>query len=196
MLRRRFTIPFLILGLTLVSGMVARAGAPDAATAAPSADAARIARGQYLVNFGSCHDCHTPHKLGPQGPEPDMTRALSGHPSDFAVPPAPALPAPWMFMGAGTFTAWAGPWGVSFTANLTPDKDTGLGEWTEDMFIAALRTGRHQGKGRPILPPMPYPWISKLTDEDLKAVFAYLRSIPPVSNRVPAPIDPPEADGQ
>ena len=89
-------------------------------------------------------------------------------------------------------TAFAGPWGVSFTANLTPDKETGLGEWTEEMFIATMRTGRHQGKGRPLLPPMPYFNLAALTDEDIKSVFAYLQSIPPVHNKVPAPIDPPE----
>ena len=57
---------------------------------------------------------------------------------------------------SATNTAWAGPWGVSFTANLTPDKETGLGDWTEEQFIATMRTGKHQGKGRPVLPPMPY----------------------------------------
>jgi hypothetical protein len=62
------------------------------------------------------------------------------------------------------------------------------------MFIATMRTGRHQGKGRPILPPMPYPSVGGLNDEDIRAVFAYLQSLAPVSNRVPAPIDPPEGD--
>lgn len=193
----RLTIPVLILALTLVSTMVIRAGAPDAPLAAAQASADRIARGQYLVRFGSCHDCHTPHKPGPNGVEPDMTRALSGHPATLVMPPPPKLaPGPWVWMGAGTNTAFAGPWGVSFTANLTPDEETGLGKWTEDMFITALRTGRHEGKGRPILPPMPYPYVSSLTDEDLKAVFAYLRSIPPVRNKVPSPIDPPEEPGR
>ena len=197
MLRRRFTVPFLAFSLTLVAGMVARAGAPDpAATATPAVDASRIARGEYLVNFGSCHDCHTPWKLGPNGPEPDMSRALTGHPSDLVMPPPPAPQGPWITTAAASMTAWSGPWGVSFTANLTPDRETGLGEWTEEMFIATMRTGRHQGKGRPILPPMPYFSLAKLTDDDLAAVFAYLQSLKPVSNRVPAPIDPPEADGQ
>lgn len=86
--------------------------------------------------------------------------------------------------------AWAGPWGVSFTANLTPDQNTGLGVWTEDVFIAALRSGKHMGTGRPILPPMPWMWISKMTDDDLKAVFAYLRTIKPITNHVPDPIPP------
>lgn len=123
-----------------------------------------------------------------------MSRALTGHPQDVTMPPPPALPAgPWAWMGAGTNTAFAGPWGVSFTANLTPDPETGLGKWTEEMFIQAIRTGRHEGKGRPILPPMPAKVYANLTDEDLKSVFAYLQSLPPVRNRVPQPIDPPEA---
>jgi cytochrome c553 len=193
MLRHRLTILFLILALTFVSGIAARARTPEPAGAAPTADAARIARGEYLVRFGSCHDCHTPHKPGPKGIEPDMARALSGHPETLIMPPPPPLGnGPWAWAGAGTNTAFTGPWGVSFTANLTPDKETGLGMWTEEMFIAALRTGRHEGKGRPILPPMPYPYVSSLTDDDLKAVFAYLQSLRPVRNRVPAPIDPPE----
>jgi hypothetical protein len=107
----------------------------------------------------------------------------------------PKLPdGPWNWIGAATNTAFAGPGGVSFTANLTPDPETGLGKWTEQMFIAALRTGRHEGKGRPILPPMPYPWIQQLTDGDLGSVFAYLQSVPPIRNRVPAPIDPTEQE--
>ena len=81
---------------------------------------------------------------------------------------------------------------MSFTANLTPDKETGLGDWTEEMFIATMKTGRHQGKGRPLLPPMPYFNLKALTDEDIKSVFAYLQSLPPVHNKVPAPIDPEE----
>jgi hypothetical protein len=82
---------------------------------------------------------------------------------------------------------------VSFTANLTPDPETGLGKWTEEMFIATMRTGRHQGKGRPLLPPMPFENLGALNDEDIRSVFAYLQSLPPVRNRVPAPVDPPEA---
>jgi hypothetical protein len=90
-------------------------------------------------------------------------------------------------------TAFSGPWGVSFTANLTPDPETGLGKWTEDMFITAMKTGRHEGKGRPILPPMPYFVVAELNDEDIKSLFAYLQSLPPVKNRVPQPVDPPES---
>lgn len=163
-------------------------GAPAAA-----ARAAQVARGKYLVDAMSCNDCHTPWKVGPNGPEPDMSRELTGHPADLVMPPPARLEAPWVWSAAGTNTAFAGPWGVSFTANLTPDPETGLGRWTEDIFIATMKTGRHEGKGRPLLPPMPYFSVAALMDEDMRAVFAYLQSLPPVRNRVPAPIDPPES---
>lgn len=175
--------------------LIATASAP-APQARPAAAAHRtpVELGGYLVSSMGCHDCHTPWKLGPRGPEPDMSRALTGHPEDLKMPPAPALPpGPWIASFAATNTAWAGPWGVSFTANLTPDKETGLGDWTEAQFIAAIRTGKHQGKGRAILPPMPYPAYANLVDEELKAIWAYLRSLAPVKNRVPQPIDPPES---
>ena len=86
--------------------------------------------------------------------------------------------------------AWAGAWGVSFAMNLTPDKATGLGSWTPEMFVAAIRTGKHQGTGRPILPPMPWNWYKNMTDDDLKAVFAYLQSLPPINNPIPDPLPP------
>jgi hypothetical protein len=89
-----------------------------------------------------------------------------------------------------TLTAWSGPWGVSFAANLTPDQNTGLGTWTEDMFVKAIRTGKHMGVSRPILPPMPWQDIAAMSDGDLKAIYAYLRSIPPIVNHVPDPIPP------
>ena len=189
--RSLFTL--LVPSLVLAATVVGYAGAPAGANSSP-ASADRVARGKYLVTIGSCNDCHTPLAMTPRGPEPDMSRALSGHPADLKITAQPALPAgPWMALGASTMTAWAGPWGVSFTANLTPDRETGLGNWTEAQFIAALRTGRRQGKGRPILPPMPWSQINKMTDDDLRAVFAYLQSLPPLRNRVPEPIDPVES---
>jgi hypothetical protein len=150
-----------------------------------------LERGEYLVKMMGCNDCHTPMAMGPEGPEPDMTRQLSGHPEDFPIAAAPELgEGPWVWAGTGTLTAFAGPWGVSFAANLTPDPDTGIGNWTPEIFIRALRTGRHEGQGRPILPPMPYMWYAHATDDDLRAMFAYLMSIPAIPNRVPQPIDP------
>jgi hypothetical protein len=160
----------------------------------PAVSAARIERGAHLVRSMGCNDCHTPWKVGPHGPEPDMSRALTGHPADLVMPAPPTLPpGPWTWVAAGTNTAFAGPWGVSFTANLTPDAETGLGKWTEETFIQTMKTGRHEGKGRKLLPPMPYPIVAALGDEDMRSLFAYLQSLPPVKNRVPQPIDPPEA---
>jgi Cytochrome c len=154
----------------------------------------KAARGKYLVSTSGCMDCHTPWKMGPKGPEPDMSRWLSGHPQDKKMPPVPTLPAgPWVMIAADSNTAWAGPWGVSFTANLTPDEETGLGRWTAQDFKATIRTGRHMGRGREILPPMPIPVYNNMTDDDLEAVFAYLRTIPPIRNRVPEPWAPPPA---
>lgn len=166
-----------------------------AAAPKPMSQAEKVARGKYLTTIMGCNDCHTPWRMGEKGPEPDMTRMLSGHPQDLVMPPAPKLPdGPWIASIGATNTAWAGPWGVSFTANLTPDPETGLGKWTEQTFIQALRTGRHEGQGRPILPPMPVMMIGQATTEDLSSIFAYLRSIPAVKNRVPQPIDPPGAE--
>lgn len=147
----------------------------------------RVARGEYLVTIGGCNDCHTPFKMGPNGPEPDMSRRLSGHPQKAVMPAAPKLPAngPWNWVGAETNTAFAGPWGVSFARNLTPDVMTGIGIWDEALFIKTIRTGRHWGSSRPILPPMPWFNYAQMTDEDLKSVYAYLRTIPAVNNQVP-----------
>ncbi len=156
----------------------------------PTGQAAAVERGRYLVAAMGCNDCHTPFKMGPQGPEPDMSLMLSGHPEGLVMPPAPDLGGgPWQWAGAATNTAFAGPWGVSFAANLTPDP-SGLGAWDEEIFIRAIRTGKHWGQSRPILPPMPWPAFRNLNDEDLGAIFAYLRSLPPIANHVPEPLPP------
>ena len=153
-----------------------------------ASNAVQAARGKYLVDTSGCHDCHTPFKMGPNGPAPDMERMLSGHPESLQMPPVPALQqGPWLVVSSATNTAHAGPWGVSFTANLTPDRDTGLGQWTANDFKDTIRTGRHMGRGRPVLPPMPIPVYNNFTDRDLEAIFAYLRTIPAVKNRVPEP---------
>lgn len=181
-----------ISAITL-TGLIAVAAVPSADEAAPAANA-KVARGKYLVSIMGCNDCHTPLKMGANGPEFDMSRELTGHPQDLKMPPAPVLPpGPWLWTAAATNTAFNGPWGTSFTMNLTPDKETGLGDWTEEQFIATMRTGKHQGKGRAILPPMPYFSLGKMTDQDISSLFAYLRSLPPTRNRIPQPIDPPES---
>lgn len=173
-----------------VVGLVAVAGILVVTTSGfgSSREAQRIERGRYLVSTIGCGDCHTPKKMTPQGPVEDETRLLSGHPEGSKLPPAPVAQGPWIATASWDLTAWSGPWGVSYTFNLTPDENTGIGSWSEETFRKAIRTGRHMGVARPILPPMPWMFYRNLTDEDLSAVYAYLRSIPPVKNRVPEPI--------
>ena len=197
--RQRITAIFITLcSLALAASIGAsannRAAAKKADEQAKLAAQAKIKRGAYLVQLGGCNDCHTPWKMGPNGPEPDASRLLSGHPEALKMPAPPKLEGPWVWAAAGTNTAFYGPWGISYTANLTPERLTGIGIWDEKMFIKTLRTGRHWGVSRPILPPMPWQTIGKSTDEDLSAIYAYLRSIKPIKNQVPDPvIAPPPA---
>ncbi len=181
--------------LATILGATLAIASPLAGTQEPAPDDAgsKLARGKYLVTIAGCNDCHTPLTMGPDGPGPDMSRMLSGHPESLVMPPVPKLPeGPWGAIAASTFTAWSGPWGVSFTANLTPDPETGLGRWTLQNFRDTLRTGRRMGRGRPILPPMPIPMYKNFTDEDIESIFTYLQSIPAITNRVPEPLPPPE----
>lgn len=163
-------------------GLAALALLPQASQAAGPGE---VTRGGYLVRAMACADCHTPLKNGPNGPEPDLARTLSGHPAEMKLPPAPQASGPWLWGGAATNTAFWGPWGISYSANLTGDKETGLGQWTYAQFAAAMRTGKHLGAGRPIAPPMPWSAVGQLSDRDLRAVFAYLQSVPAVRNEVP-----------
>ena len=148
-----------------------------------------IKRGKYLTTIGACHDCHSPKIMTPQGPEPDPARIFSGHPQDEQIPPIVNNP-DWIFFNQG-LTAFVGPWGVSFSANLTPD-DTGIGRWSFQHFETAIRKGKSKGieQNRDLLPPMPWQMYKSFTDEDLLAVFTYLKSIKPIKNQVPAPIAP------
>ena len=165
-------------------------------TAAPGAYAQdanqEVRRGQYLAQFGGCHDCHTPKIMTPKGPELDTSRLLSGHPSHAPLPALPQGvigPTGWGVTATSDLTAWAGPWGISFAANLTPDA-TGLRGWTTQQFVQTMRTGKHVGLGRALLPPMPWFNLAALTDQDLNALFVYLQSLKPVSNKVPQPVPP------
>lgn len=180
---KRTLVTGCIGGALLAAALVSLGAGRETANA--SERAARIARGGYLVKVMGCNDCHTPWKMGANGPEPDMSRMLSGHPEGVTLGTPPTPSPSWISSAAVTNTAFAGPWGVSYTANLTPDRNTGLGIWTEDMFIAAIRTGRHMGTSRPINPPMPWPMYRHATDEDLRSIFDYLRTIPPIVNHVP-----------
>ena len=149
-----------------------------------------VQRGKYLVDaVSACGYCHTPRS----GAEYNMNLYLAGHP---AGKPYPSYNFSMMQQGIFTLTspqmsAFSGPFGTSFASNLTPDKETGLGEWTEEMFINAMRTGLHQGVegNRAILPPMPVKHYAQMNDEDLKAIWAYLKTIKPVKNEVNPPLN-------
>lgn len=148
-----------------------------------------VARGKYLVNFGGCGDCHTPKIMTSTGPVPDTSRLLSGHPENEPLGPidTAVTGSKWVYASMD-LTAWAGPWGVSFAANITPDNETGIGTWDESLFFKAMREGKWFGNNRPLLPPMPWQNLAGLKDEDLRAIFTYLKSIKPIHNKVPDPI--------
>lgn len=149
-----------------------------------------VQRGKYLVDsVGACGHCHTPRA----GAEYNVDMYLAGHPANA---PYPRYNFSMMQQGIFVLTspqmsAFSGPFGTSFASNLTPDKETGLGEWTEKMFIDAMRTGYHQGdmSNRKIFPPMPTKHYGKMNDEDLKAIWAYLRTVKPVKNEVSPPLN-------
>jgi hypothetical protein len=148
--------------------------------------------GEHLVTIAACNDCHTPKIMTPQGPDFDISRLLSGHPAN-----SPDLSVNREEMESKglavtqDLTAWVGPWGVSYAANLTSDS-TGIGGWKESQFIYAIREGKLKGlpQSRPILPPMPWNVYRYMTDDELKAIFAYLKSTKPIKNVVPQPKPP------
>jgi len=187
----RTSIFFIILVLIITSMVFITLGLSQKT---PADKTALIKKGEYLVTISGCNDCHTPKVFTPEGPVPDMKKLLSGHPANAKLPAVDKSqigPGKWVLFSED-LTAAVGPWGMSFSANLTPDDQTGIGLWTEEVFIKALRSGKHMGAGRPILPPMPWFNLVNASDEDLKAIFAYLKSLPPIKNPVPAPIPPDE----
>lgn len=158
-----------------------------------AADQPLIKRGEYLVTTMGCGDCHSPKKMTPQGPAPDIDRLLSGYNSTIPLGDYDknvVRSGQWVLFN-GQNTAFIGPWGVSFAANLTPDA-TGIGSWSLAQFTKAMRQGKAKGldTNRPLLPPMPWPNYTHMTDDDMKAVFTYLKSLKPVANNVPAPMPP------
>jgi hypothetical protein len=179
----------LLLGVVILYSF----NTPQKVEAGGSDTQSLIEKGRYLTTIGGCHDCHTPKIFGPEGMAFDMDRQYMGHPAEDKLPPVPdgvLGMEGWGFLGNHHLTGFAGPWGLSFAANLTPDEETGIGSWTEEMFIKAMRTGQHMGEGRPILPPMPWFNLAEAKDEDLKAMFAYFKSLPPIYNPVPEPVPP------
>ena len=158
----------------------------------PLTQAEMIALGKYIVHTGGCDDCHTPKIFTERGFIFDTTRSLSGFPNGevlASIDMDMIKPGNWI-LGDKHLGAWAGPWGISYASNLTPDKATGIGTLSEEMFIKTLREGKYMGVGRPILPPMPWEVLRLKTDQDLKAIYAYLMSIKPINNLVPQPTPP------
>ncbi len=179
-------VPPALLGLAM-------AGSACAPGEGPSERAAAVSRGAHLVQVSGCGDCHTPVSIDPAlgVPLPQPGRELSGHPEG-APAPAPGADAGNAMVVGPTGTSFRLAFGAVYAANLTPDLETGIGSWTEEEFVRAMRTGLHRGRsGRPILPPMPWQSAAAHSDQDLKAILAYLRSLPPVHNRVPDPEVPP-----
>ena len=150
-----------------------------------------VERGKYLVDaVAACGFCHTPR----DGAEYNKDMYLAGHAEgDLYSRYDRSLMQRGIFLASPpTLSAFSGPFGTSFATNLTPDKETGLGEWTEEMFIKAMRTGRHQGNvdNRKIFPPMPWKHYAQMNDSDLKAIWAYLKTIKPVKNEVNPILNP------
>ena len=185
-------IAFVYLSPIVITFLILLIGCQGHQEETKMTDQQMIERGKFLVTVGGCDDCHTPKNFGPNGPELDMTRRLSGHPSGTPVPPVDtSLIHQWAYM-SHDLTMAVGPWGVTFSANLTPDNETGIGTWQPEMFVNAMKTGKHLGvaEGRPIFPPMPWQNLAQLSEEDLKCMFAYLKSLPAVKNKVANPLPP------
>lgn len=151
-----------------------------------------VKRGKYLVAIGGCNDCHSTKTMTANGPVPDPRYLLAGYVAEEKLPiqGVSAAKNGWVLFNMNN-TAAVGPWGTSYAANLTPDA-TGIGNWTLENFTKALREGKYKGKDntRSLLPPMPWPNYATMTDQDIEAVFTYLKSLTPVKNAVPAPLPP------
>jgi cytochrome c553 len=180
-------IAVVLLSLTLSCNIAS----PEALASKGPDSAQLVKRGEYLVSAIGCDDCHSPKKMGPRGPELDMSLRLSGYPASRPLAAFDSATARNWALFNPDLTACVGPWGVSFSGNITSDA-TGIGNWTEAQFIRCLREGKWKGleNGRPLLPPMPWQNFAKLSDDDLRGIYAYLKTTPPVNNTVPAPLPP------
>lgn len=120
-----------------------------------------LERGAYMTKVMDCTGCHTTGSLAGQ-PQPD--KFLAGSDIGFEIP----------------------GFGIFYPPNLTPDVATGLGAWSEEDIVMAIRTGVRPD-GRQLVPVMPWPSYATLTDDDVRAIAAYLKSLPPVSHAAPPP---------
>lgn len=188
----------MVLSVLLFSQCNQKAGetqAPQtAAVATPSFNGfdSQVKWGEHLVTIAGCNDCHSPKKMTDHGPEIDSSLLLSGHPAQ--LPPPNINQKEVESKGlvvSNDLTVWVGAWGISYAANLTSD-ETGTGNWKEEQFIYALREGKLKGLAgsRSLLPPMPWQMFKHMTDDELKAIFAYLKTTKPIKNVVPPPVPP------
>jgi hypothetical protein len=185
---------YLLIGAALTAGLLAgcigKNSQPTTEQTILQNEETLIERGKYLVTISGCNDCHSPKIMSAHGPEPDPSRLLSGHIQDEKLPPmhTNAGKDGWVNFNMNT-TAAVGPWGVSFAANLTPD-ETGIGTWTFEQFKTAIQKGKYKGleESRMLLPPMPWQVYKNIKEDDLKAIYVYLKSLPPINNLVPQPI--------
>lgn len=156
----------------------------------PLTEAELVKRGEYLVNAVGCDDCHSPKTPGPNGFEVIEDLRFSGYPSERALMKVDtnSIKTGWSMFGTD-FTSTVGQWGMSFAANITSDA-TGIGNWTEQQFFKAIREGKYKGldNSRPLLPPMPWFVYRNFSDEDIRAIYHYLKTTKPVENVVPAAI--------
>ena len=186
-------IVILLTAITLVTGTVVFVSCHEKADAKEETfntthfTLQQIKHGEYLVTAMGCDDCHSPKVMGPHGPEVDFSRRFSGHPSDVAIPAGDTTAMKSWLLFTHDLTAYVGPWGTTFSANLTSDS-TGIGMWKFEQFKKAIREGKLKGLDgtRPIMPPMPWTQYKNLSDEDLRDIFVFLKSTKPVKNVVPA----------
>jgi len=183
-----FLLLFIVAAVTTFVISCDNNKALETKTAALSNDSL-VKRGSYLVNAMGCDDCHSPKRMGEHGPEVIPELRFSGYPSTrpLAKVDTNVLKQGWALLGPDLTNA-VGPWGMSFAANISSD-ETGIGTWNEQQFMKAIREGKYKGLdgSRSLLPPMPWFMYRNLNDEDLRSIFAFLKSTKPVENIVPAP---------
>lgn len=189
-MRNTFFILSAITATVAIAVAACNNTAADNSAKAPQLDsAAMVERGKYLVSTVGCDDCHSPKRMGPNGPEIIPELRLSGFPHDGKLPPVDTnvVKKGWALL-APDLTSAVGMWGQSYAANITSD-ETGIGGWKEEQFIKALREGKLKGldNSRPLLPPMPWFVYKNMNDQDLKSIFAYLKTVKAVENIVPLP---------
>ena len=187
----RTSILFTVLAVAAVTGLLiaCNSSAANDKETKPLSQEQLVKRGEYLVNAVGCDDCHSPKKMGPKGPEIIEELRFSGYPSERPIQPADTntIHNGWMLLGTD-LTSAVGPWGMSFAANISSDA-TGIGNWKEEQFFKVIREGKYKGLegSRDLLPPMPWFVYKNFSDEDIRSIFAYLKSTKPVANQVPAP---------